>query len=256
MELSEMPTSLLTGFDKAVDDDLEMLCPVCFLDDDSDIELVTTACNHTFCRPCFIKIQQKNMICAICRADLVEKPKPVKIEPSKMVDNISSGCLPKRKELYDYRGCTSWVPWQYQPIGIESDTNPIVEQEVPLQRTIDKDYSLIIIEKDRKCSFTWYDIVAYDASSGTLYETHSSVPIGKVRHLPPYLECLLKGAKTTHYESKYTSDTLKIVRLWKQRRTEGLKFGNVVSDHITQPWKEYQFTNLVYNYHDWNVPNL
>lgn len=75
-EYENLDISLLGSIQEAVQD--EMSCRVCY---NMMLEPTTTACGHTFCRRCLIRVMDHSNICPLCRRDL-HMPASLQNKPS------------------------------------------------------------------------------------------------------------------------------------------------------------------------------
>ena len=51
---------------------MEFDCPICFEEQTSGSQCVTTTCEHQYCMPCFESMTQRKAVCAMCRGKITE----------------------------------------------------------------------------------------------------------------------------------------------------------------------------------------
>ena len=51
---------------------MEFDCPICFEEQTSGSQCVTTFCEHQYCAPCFESMTQRKAVCAMCRGKISE----------------------------------------------------------------------------------------------------------------------------------------------------------------------------------------
>lgn len=60
--LKIVDTNIIPSFD----------CPICFEEQTSESQCVTTTCEHQYCTPCFESMCQRKAVCAMCRGKISE----------------------------------------------------------------------------------------------------------------------------------------------------------------------------------------
>ena len=51
---------------------MEFDCPICFEEQTSGSQCVTTTCEHQYCMPCFESMTQRKAVCAMCRGKITD----------------------------------------------------------------------------------------------------------------------------------------------------------------------------------------
>jgi hypothetical protein len=263
----------------AVKDEANVLCPICLLDDMDEMyelsEIVTTMCNHTFCRPCFVKMKAKSSVCAICRGVVEERVRDVvgvAIHPNVVNDQFELIMQVDFSRELQSSGNAVQQSFQNQyalPPLILPPVVPSPSSSSEYRSIFEAQYYLIITQKQsifgsankphRDASYTMFDIVAYDFKTNIVQEKHLSVPIGRATHLPNYFRQLIDGSFRIYYESDNNlsdaANTSMEISFNFVSQVVASKRNTRHNIDYSGMWKDYRFMDLVNQVYDVIAPD-
>lgn len=235
------------------DDNDAFFCPI-DKDDDENLEIATTSCEHTFCKPCFVKLRDAGMPCAMCRSSLAEKSI---LLPSA---NVSAESLADIDES----------PMMSNDYVIAP---PLPLSNVNVHFGNQSTYDLNIVEKymetvwvnvigsaskwcKRRVQYTVYDIIRHNGDKSIVYEQHISIPIGGTEPPPEYIVALLKNAQRITYESRNDHTMCFCRRMRRMMSMHRKKFWLACNTTPlpSLPWQDYRFMDFVNHIYSMQVP--